>query len=304
MLCDTCKYTDCTYKSKIATTKVLECSSKGCRYFSAFYAVVDVFGKVGSIEKHYQESKLFEVDGKIEHLDMKQAKGKKPVAIHIEDKVFQPKYLTAFYKLLWLKYLDNNPSLVEFAQQFNDYNDMFKGHSINCQADVIRQYCKDGKRSIIQECMQFIKILNEANASNKNRVFRCIIAGGRKFNDYELLKKNMDNILSKKSKEFKIIIVSGHAPGADDYGEKYADERGYEKDIHSANWNDLEAIPCKIGTRNDGSQYNILAGLNRNTEMAEVANACVVFWDGKSTGSSNMIETAKKYNLMLRVIKY
>ena len=36
--------------------------------------------------------------------------------------------------------------------------------------------------------------------------------------------------------------------------------------------------------------------------MAKEADACIVFWDGKSTGTKNMIDLAKKYKLKLRVI--
>ena len=39
-----------------------------------------------------------------------------------------------------------------------------------------------------------------------------------------------------------------------------------------------------------------------NETMAKEADACIVFWDGKSTGTKNMIDLAKKYKLKLRVI--
>ena len=60
-----------------------------------------------------------------------------------------------FYKLLWVKYLDDNPELVEYAKTYDDFHDMFKGKSTNCQADVIKQYIKQGKNSIIEECEEF-----------------------------------------------------------------------------------------------------------------------------------------------------
>ena len=37
--------------------KILECSSAGDKRFSAFYALVDVFGVTNSIERHYQSVK-------------------------------------------------------------------------------------------------------------------------------------------------------------------------------------------------------------------------------------------------------
>ena len=63
-------------------------------------------------------------------------------------KKLEPKYLTPYYILLWVKYLDKHPELVEYASQFDEFNDKFRGKSINCQADVIRAYVK-GNRNIL-----------------------------------------------------------------------------------------------------------------------------------------------------------
>ena len=66
--------------------------------------------------------------------------------------------------------------------------------------------------------------------------FRVIIAGCRDFNDYELLREKCDYMLSKKKDTHKVIIVSGHAAGADALGEVYALERGYELETYPADW--------------------------------------------------------------------
>ena len=134
--------------------KVLECSSKGDKRFSAFYADVTVFGRTTNIERHYQGCKKFNDQTVIK------AKGKSPDYIEINGKQFDKKYLTPWYKLLWVKYLDNNPEIVEYASQFDDFHDIFKGkNTINCQADVVRQYIKQGRESIIEECKEFIELL-------------------------------------------------------------------------------------------------------------------------------------------------
>ncbi|WCK57549.1 macro domain-containing protein (plasmid) [Aneurinibacillus sp. Ricciae_BoGa-3] len=70
-------------------------------------------------------------------------------------------YLTPFYKLLWVKYLDASPSLVAYASEFDDFTDSFRGNSVNCQADVVKQYVKEGRTSILKECQPFIKVLNQ-----------------------------------------------------------------------------------------------------------------------------------------------
>lgn len=45
------------------------------------------------------------------------------------------------------------------------------------------------------------------------------------------------------------------------------------------------------------------AGPIRNEEMAKIATHCICFFNG-SRGTANMIENAKKYNLILKIINY
>ncbi len=114
---------------------------------------------------------------------------------------------------------------------------------------------------------------------------KVILAGTRHFNNYELLKKRCDRILSNQS---DIEIVSGGARGADRLGEIYANEMGYSITRFLAEWNVL------------GKK----AGMVRNEQMAQYADALIAFWDGKSRGTYNMIDLAKKYKLKIRVITF
>nr|WP_244980349.1 DUF4326 domain-containing protein [Bacillus wiedmannii] len=136
---------------------ILECSTKGDKRFSAFYAKVTVFGKEDSIENHYQLCKRI---GEITPKTWKDVKGKNPTHIEINNIRMDTKYLSQWYKLLWLTYFTFNPSLVAYASKFDDYNDIFKGKSINCQADVIRQYIKMGRESILNDCKELLDLLN------------------------------------------------------------------------------------------------------------------------------------------------
>ena len=139
--------------------KVLECSSKGDKRFSAFYARVKVYGKLDSIENHYQLSKRF---GTVVPRTWKDAKGKQPTHFCVGNVNFEVEHLTAFYKLLWYKYLRANPPLIDYANQFDDFNDIFKStKSLNCQADVIRQYIKEGPDSILRDCEEFLALLRK-----------------------------------------------------------------------------------------------------------------------------------------------
>lgn len=121
--------------------------------------------------------------------------------------------------------------------------------------------------------------------SQKAKPFKVIIAGGRYFSDYDLLKSKLDIILKNKP---NVTIVSGGANGADALGEKYANEKGFQIDKYPANW-------IKNGRA---------AGPIRNSLMADNANALVAFWDGVSRGTRNMIQTAREKSLEVRVVYY
>jgi hypothetical protein len=122
-------------------------------------------------------------------------------------------------------------------------------------------------------------------------VFRVIIAGSRKYDDYEALRGKCDTILSKKLADpnIQIVIVSGGATGADSLGERYAAERGLQIERHPADWD----------------KYGKSAGPRRNAEMAAVADALIAFpkQGEPNKGTLNMIETAKAKGLLIRVIR-
>ena len=120
-------------------------------------------------------------------------------------------------------------------------------------------------------------------------MFRLVIAGSRDFNDYDLLKQKCDYYLSKKIKDNEdIIIVSGTAKGADLLGERYAKEKGFKIEIYPAKW-DL---------------YGKSAGYRRNAEMVAVADAVIVFWDGKSKGTKHTIDLADKKGIRLVIVRF
>ena len=114
---------------------------------------------------------------------------------------------------------------------------------------------------------------------------KVIIAGGRDFNDYELLKSKCDYYLRDISDD--IEIVSGTAAGADTLGERYAEEKGYPVKRFPADW----------------KRYGRGAGYKRNAQMAAYADALIAFYAG-SSGTKHMIETATKKGLNVRIVKY
>lgn len=42
----------------------------------------------------------------------------------------------------------------------------------------------------------------------------------------------------------------------------------------------------------------------RNREMAKAADSLIAFWDGKSKGTANMIQTSEKMGLAVKVVRY
>lgn len=113
--------------------KTLYCDSKGDKRFSAFYAMVSVNGRPKrSIESIYQSIKRDKY-GNIP--------GKGKIVDHciIEGKHYPPSKLTWAYHKLWELYFEQNPKLLQYAQQFDTFVDRFKGKAINCQADVIKE---------------------------------------------------------------------------------------------------------------------------------------------------------------------
>jgi len=149
----------------------------------------------------------------------------------------------------------------------------------------------------------YLNLANKGVHSMKKEQFRVVIAGGRKFSDFELLTKTLDSLLRIKKDTHTIVIVSGKATGADKLGEQYAKLCGYDVDCYPADWKNLDVKPCLI-RENIYGKYNALAGNNRNELMAKNSDATVAFWDGVSTGTKDMIELTKKYDSLLSVVKY
>ena len=109
---------------------------------------------------------------------------------------------------------------------------------------------------------------------------RVIIAGMRDYYNYEVLKEVI------KDAGFDITtILQGGASGVDNMAVVYGRENSIPVESHAANW--------KI--------HGKAAGPIRNREMAANADALIAIWNKKSSGTKNMIEEAKKRNLLIWV---
>jgi len=116
--------------------------------------------------------------------------------------------------------------------------------------------------------------------SQANKV---IVAGSRSFEDwFPLVDMCVSEYIARVVSDsgFRVEVdVSGTARGADTAGEQWAESHNIPVERFPAPWD-------------DGSIEN--PGIYRNEQMAEYADQCIVLWDGESSGSSHMIETARE----------
>lgn len=109
---------------------------------------------------------------------------------------------------------------------------------------------------------------------------KVIIAGSRGITNEQLI------FSAIKDSGFEITeVVSGGAEGVDKFGEKYANRFDIPLKIFPADWKRKKAS----------------AGIIRNAEMANYAEALIAVWDGKSKGTKNMIEIAGRKGLLVFV---
>jgi len=125
---------------------------------------------------------------------------------------------------------------------------------------------------------------------------RILIAGSRNFDNYDFLKEKCDEILENKLsfENFDgVEIISGKARGADTLGERYCFEREFTLKEFPADWN----------------RFGKSAGFKRNLQMGEYLkektdSLAIVFWDGISKGSLNMIHICKGMGIECKIITY
>lgn len=114
---------------------------------------------------------------------------------------------------------------------------------------------------------------------------KVIVAGGRDFDNYELLSKILDKFISEQDNH---TIISGGAKCADELGVRYARHNNISLIIKPANWN----------------LYGKKAGHIRNIEMVNIATDLIAFWDGRYKGTKHIIRYAQSLNIPVKIIKY
>lgn len=106
---------------------------------------------------------------------------------------------------------------------------------------------------------------------------RLAVVGSRDFEDYSLLEKTIDEIITKRSLIVE-KIVSGGATGADSLAELYAIKRGYPMKVYKADWD----------------KYGKGAGPIRNTQIVMDSDLVIAFRKPGSRGTQNTIYQAEQ----------
>jgi len=74
------------------------------------------------------------------------------------------------------------------------------------------------------------------------------------------------------------IVVCGCARGVDTLGARWASEK---------------SLPCMM-MRADWGRFGRAAGMYRNADMADYADAAIILWDGESRGTLDMIDKMRR----------
>lgn len=113
---------------------------------------------------------------------------------------------------------------------------------------------------------------------------KLIVAGSRDITDYEIVASAIDELVHKGM--IITAIIDGTARGVDMLASRYAAEHGIENIRVPAEW----------------KRYGRGAGKLRNIRMAEMGDALLALWDGKSSGTQIMIKVATSRGIPVHVV--
>jgi len=133
-----------------------------------------------------------------------------------------------------------------------------------------------------------------------SNIDRVIVAGSREFNDIEYIREALIKLVNDGFMNSHPVFISGDARGPDKIAIELAKEWNLVCEIYPAMWQDYSE-PCKIRTNQYG-KYNSLAGMKRNKQMANVATHLIAFWDGISSGTSDMIQEMMNQNKKVMIV--
>lgn len=109
--------------------------------------------------------------------------------------------------------------------------------------------------------------------------FRVVVAGSRSIRDEDAVRRVLESSPMQWRDRTPAEMVTGGADGVDSISMEVARDE-------ASRWDSLSVFEPEWG------QYGPQAGPLRNEEMATYGDALIAIWDGNSSGTENMIETA------------
>ena len=116
-------------------------------------------------------------------------------------------------------------------------------------------------------------------------MFKVVVVGSKRFEDYALLEQYVDKKLSRVAQEDAIEIVTSHSKSTVDMAVRYAQERGYQHKHFQP----------------DPAKYKAQAYPQVNQELLAYADSIIVFWDGQEGAAGTLIKKARDAGVRIAV---
>jgi hypothetical protein len=106
------------------------------------------------------------------------------------------------------------------------------------------------------------------------------------------------------STDIKKVIVSGGAGGADALAKEFIEKYNMDQKTLALNGNEYKRVFEYIEYLPDWDKFGKSAGPIRNQQIIDDSDALLAFWDGKSPGTRNSIELARKKKIPTLIIYF
>lgn len=119
----------------------------------------------------------------------------------------------------------------------------------------------------------------------RRKVLKIGIVGSRTFEEYTA----MSNYIKEKiNLDDYNTVVSGGAVGADNLAERFARDNSLAMVVHYPEWN----------------RFGNNAGFIRNSKIVEESDVIFAFWDGRSRGTHDTIDKAKRMGKPIHIFTF
>jgi hypothetical protein len=115
---------------------------------------------------------------------------------------------------------------------------------------------------------------------------RVLVCGGRDFDDAARVRQVLDHYHAQRPFS---VVIHGAARGADSLAGQWARAWRIPELPFPADWLDLKTEPVVTRRRQDGTPYNALAGLSRNTRMLREGKPTLVIAFPGDDGTADMV---------------